>query len=355
MNAANQFTVVSAFHIGPEPVALMSDDDIAYRFSTSLSHLPTEGNNGNDYGLAGDSDELTQISVDGLDEFQTAAGDEFAPEGGNSDTNQALDNPIFVTNGDPTRNPTVSVVNLNLAPATVGGPNSGPARIPSSNDPSVDAVVGGPATEVNGDIVLTVSGAYDGSGLNVDQHVIGGGSGDTIVTGEGNDFFAGGAGNDILAGNGGNDVIDGGAGNDVIVGGSGEGNDEFSGGEGDDTVIYRSAVDGITVNLTDGTASGVDIGIDSLSGIENVVGGAGNDTIVGNDGDNQLTGGAGNDSLDGRGGNDTAVMSGNRSDYTIVRLADGDFQITDGRAAGDGTDLVRGVEFFRFADGTVSA
>ena len=75
----------------------------------------------------------------------------------------------------------------------------------------------------------------------------------------------------------------------------------------------------MTVNLGAGTASGGDAAGDTLSGIENVIGSAQADTLTGDGGDNVLEGDAGNDSLDGGAGDDTAVFSGARADYAIVR------------------------------------
>ena len=64
-------------------------------------------------------------------------------------------------------------------------------------------------------------------------------------------------------------------------------------------MIYSSATQGITVDLAAGTASGPEIGNDTLISIENVVGGSGNDIIHGDAGDNQLFGGDGDDLLTG--------------------------------------------------------
>ncbi|MFM7788426.1 MAG: M10 family metallopeptidase C-terminal domain-containing protein, partial [Microcystis panniformis] len=62
-----------------------------------------------------------------------------------------------------------------------------------------------------------------------------------------------------------------------------------------------------TVNLTLTTGQDTGEGIDVLSGIENLVGGDGNDSLIGNTGNNQLDGGTGNDSLTGGLGNDTLI------------------------------------------------
>uniref|UniRef100_UPI00358DD3A0 putative Ig domain-containing protein n=1 Tax=Microvirga sesbaniae TaxID=681392 RepID=UPI00358DD3A0 len=73
-------------------------------------------------------------------------------------------------------------------------------------------------------------------------------------------------------------------------------------------------------------------------------GGAGNDT---------LQGGAGNDLLQGGSGTDVAVFTGRRADYTIVAHNGDEYQITDHRPNGDGTDIVAGIEHLQFADGSM--
>ena len=60
---------------------------------------------------------------------------------------------------------------------------------------------------------------------------------------------------------------------------------------------------------TVGTANGPGIGSDTLRGIENVIGGSGNDTITGTGAANSFVGGLGNDNLDGGLGIDTADYS----------------------------------------------
>ncbi len=73
-------------------------------------------------------------------------------------------------------------------------------------------------------------------------------------------------------------------------------------------------------------------------------------------GDDVLSGGLGNDTLIGGGGSDTAIFSGKRSQYQVSQQANGDIIVTDLRTgANDGTDTVREVENFNFADGTFTA
>ena len=105
---------------------------------------------------------------------------------------------------------------------------------------------------------------------------------------------------------------------------------------------------------------------DARSYIDNAIGGSGNDTILGNaianalnggGGNDTITGGAGNDGINGGAGTDTAVYSGSRANYLIsYDVATQTFTIVDQRSGlPDGTDTTVGVEYFRFADGTLAS
>ena len=117
----------------------------------------------------------------------------------------------------------------------------------------------------------------------------------------GADTIHGLAGNDSLNGGSGNDTLNGGDDNDILIGALG--NDTLNGGAGNDTADYAGAGAGVTVNLTDGTASGGG-GVDTLSGVENVTGTAYADTLTGDANANILRGGGGIDTLSGGGGAD---------------------------------------------------
>ena len=122
-------------------------------------------------------------------------------------------------------------------------------------------------------------------------------TGDDFLDGmAGDDIIIGGGGNDTLNGGGGNDYISAGDGNDIINGGSG--GDRIDGGEGNDTVDFSDSEEGITVNLTSGTASGGDAEGDRLTNIENINGSSFNDTFIGAAGVHVINGGAGFDTID---------------------------------------------------------
>ncbi|MCA0399810.1 MAG: VCBS domain-containing protein [Proteobacteria bacterium] len=94
----------------------------------------------------------------------------------------------------------------------------------------------------------------------------------------------------------------------------------LTGGAGIDTLTYAGTSEALTVDLAAGTGTG----FNSISGIENITGGRGNDTLSGDAGANIIDGGDGDDMIDGRGGDNTLTGG------------DGDDQI----AAGDGNNLV---------------
>ncbi|WP_292148172.1 DUF5801 repeats-in-toxin domain-containing protein, partial [Mesorhizobium sp.] len=125
----------------------------------------------------------------------------------------------------------------------------------------------------------------------------------------------------VAADGSGNFTLTGTAGNDVIAGSTHT--DTISGGGGNDIVDYSGSLAAISIHLADdghasgapvnfsnpaaGTIGGGDATGDSLTGIEGIIGGSGNDYLFGNASDNYLAGGAGNDTLNGGGGNDTLI------------------------------------------------
>jgi Ca2+-binding RTX toxin-like protein len=199
-----------------------------------------------------------------------------------------------------------------------------------------DRVVAGDGNDViyagdGNDVVYAGKGndaVFGGSGNDVlfgeegDDTLVGEEGDDTVSGGEGNDLIYGGSGNDELHGDDGNDVIDGGTGDDAIYGGRGNdtiigaaGNDTVDGGEGDDRIIAQAG-DGddvygggsgndtydasglgtqVVIDLEGGTASGEEIGSDTIYGFENAYGGSGADIFYADDNVNIFAGGEGND------------------------------------------------------------
>jgi len=199
------------------------------------------------------------------------------------------------------------------------------------------------------DVRDLVSGAQRGNlfstvtlGTNVADTYAGTDNADYVNAGAGDDVVTTGAGNDFLVGGGGNDSLDGGIGNDTFIGGGGD--DIMIGGDGIDTVNYGPATAGATVRLFGGTSSDGQGGTDTLTGIENAVGGSFNDVLIGSTADNDLTGGAGNDVLVGLDGNDTLrggagsnEMYGGLGNDAYIVENEGDTIV---ELAGEGTDTV---------------
>ncbi|MCA3324932.1 MAG: hypothetical protein INF69_14630, partial [Roseomonas sp.] len=178
-----------------------------------------------------------------------------------------------------------------------------------------------------------------------------GSAGDDFLLG--NDLanlLGGGAGNDSLAGGNGADTLNGGLGNDTLVGGNGAdsllgsvadetlngglGNDSLSGGAGNDWASYAGASAGVTVDLGAGSSAGA-AGVDSLTEIEALLGGDGNDKLIGSNSADKLNGGNGNDDLAGGNGDDS--LFGDEGNDTL----DGGTG-NDSFLGGDGSDSIFG-------------
>ena len=185
------------------------------------------------------------------------------------------------------------------------------------------------------------------TGSNSNDILYGDASDNLLIGGGGNDSILGRDGNDLISGDAGNDTIDGGAGDDVIDGGLG--NDIITGGAGSDTVAYASATTGVAVDLALIVQQDtVGAGLDTLQGIENIVGSEYDDTLKGNQDDNIVAGGAGNDSIDGLAGND--LLQGDAGNDTILGGAGDD--ILSGGLGDDTLDGVSGQDAVSYVDAT---
>ncbi len=153
---------------------------------------------------------------------------------------------------------------------------------------------------------------------------------DTITGSDEVDNMMGNDGNDILDADAGNDTLNGGLGDDKLIGGAGD--DILMGGAGKDVADYSDSESDLAINLKTGQGSGDDIGLDSISEIEIVYGGAGDDTLTSADSGSELIGGAGDDEIIGGAGDD--ILQGGYGD-DIVNAGNGDDLIIGGDGAGD--------------------
>jgi Ca2+-binding RTX toxin-like protein len=126
------------------------------------------------------------------------------------------------------------------------------------------------------------------------------------IGGPGEDLLSGGEGPDELGGEGGADTVRGFGGDDVLRGDRGESEDRdlIEGGEGDDTIVFDSVRNPVRVDLAETGPQDTGEGVDTIEGVENVLGSENDDVILGDGGPNRLVGGEGDDTIDGRGGDD---------------------------------------------------
>ena len=128
---------------------------------------------------------------------------------------------------------------------------------------------------------------------------------EAVFTGSGADKLIGDSLGNALRSGDGNDTLLGGAGDDTLDGGSGT--DSIDGGAGQDAVDYSSSAAPVRISLLTPIQFGGQAQGDTLKGIEDVIGSAGNDTLVGNARANLIEGLAGADYLDGGAGNDDTL------------------------------------------------
>jgi Ca2+-binding RTX toxin-like protein len=124
---------------------------------------------------------------------------------------------------------------------------------------------------------------------------------ENLIGGSANDTFAGDTQINVLRGGSGNDSLKGGAGADVL-----------DGGPGSDTADYSDKTATVVITLNGAVKVIAKVGTfteDSLSNIENLIGGSASDNLKGDSFNNKLSGGMGRDSLTGGSGRDQFVFN----------------------------------------------
>jgi Ca2+-binding RTX toxin-like protein len=169
-------------------------------------------------------------------------------------------------------------------------------------------------------LLLTGSGANNGTGNPLDNVLTGNASNNTLSGGGGSDTLIGSAGYDRLDGGTGSDSLYGGVGNDTYV--VDDANDVITEYVGEGTDAVESSVTyALSDNLENLTLTGNQAIGGSGNALNNVItGNAAANVLLGADGNDNLQGGAGNDRLDGGTGKDTMV-GGIGDDTYVVDVA----------------------------------
>ena len=204
---------------------------------------------------------------------------------------------------------------------------------------------------LGGDDLFRLSPGDDRAmGLNGRDRMLGNGGDDTLEGNNGADTLLGGTGMDDLRGGNGADVLRGGGGNDMIFGGNGSdrmfggvgadvlvmdnGADLLNGGGGYDTLSYLGPRD-LRIDLAKAGPQATGLGRDTITDIEAIFSGRGDDLLNGNAQDNVMWGNAGADRIFGKQGDDFLDGGFGRD---VVK---GDFG-NDTVSGGNGADLVSG-------------
>lgn len=212
--------------------------------------------------------------------------------------------------------------------------------------------------------IVGTSGPDDLEGTSGPDVIVGLAGNDLLQGMDGDDVICGGAGDDHLVGHDGADVLDGEAGSDIVDGSygadtlndtgtapdetnhlrPGPGVDIVRGGAGRDTIAYDDHQVAVTVDLSTGRATTYD-GIDTVSAVEDVRGGEGDDVLTGHGGRNVLEGGGGADVMTGLGGDDTAIGGAGVDRISFARAPRSvNADLSTGRATGEGLDTLTGIE-----------
>ncbi|MDG2523416.1 hypothetical protein P7B02_17955 [Caulobacter segnis] len=350
----------------------MSDENLAVLLSGSLAAvsepaLIIEGTTGADTLEGTAAGELLRGGT-GNDTLKGAAGDDQLDGGAGNDTldgGAGNDFAVFysaiapvkvdlaVTTAQNTGQGMDTLVNIEgLVGSLFGDILQGDAKANSLHGDGGDDELNGRA---GNDLLYGDAGndtLYGGDG----NDTLEGGTGNDILYGEaGDDILRGGDGGDTLHGEAGKDTLDGGAGNDSLFGGAGDdlflvsgGADRYEGGEGVDTISFASLTGRVQVSMGVSNAQQITDSITvTLIGIENLIGGSGNDSLRGDDAANKIEGGArddflsgglGADTLDGGEGTDTVDFSRTANAVTV------DLSKTGAQNTGEGSDTLKSIE-----------
>ncbi|MBM3090339.1 calcium-binding protein [Ensifer sp. T173] len=151
---------------------------------------------------------------------------------------------------------------------------------------------------------------------------------EVVLTGQGDDSVTASLGAETIATGAGDDTVKD-AGGDLLP-------DLYDGGDGTDTLDYSSLSRSIEIDLSEGQASGAEIGEDTVANFEVVLTGQGDDSVIGSDNAETIVTGAGNDTIHDGAGAD--VVSAGAGNDTVMAAADSADDHYDGQSGLDTLD-----------------
>jgi Ca2+-binding RTX toxin-like protein len=242
------------------------------------------GGDGTDILNGGDGNDILNGGA-GNDILNGGAGDDVLDGGAGTDTLNGNDGDdrIIATSGGGSGN------TIDGGNNTIVGDTYDASAIAGTYTIDISTGVG-----QNGDTFINIENVTGGSGANT---LIGDGNNNTLNGNGGNDTLRGGDGNDILNGGDGNDILE-----------TDQGIDTIDGGAGIDTLqVGALAGAGAIIDLQAGTITHDGFSFvagETITGIENLIGGAFGDQLTGDASINNIDGNGGDDIIDGAGGND---------------------------------------------------
>ncbi len=260
------------------------------------------GGSGVDALYGGDGDDVLNGGLYEDDSYGGAGNDRFVISG--SDLADNIDGGADIDTLDASGYTNSALgVTVNLA---AGSYDFTPTAYGPYTIVSVENVIG----TARADIIVGSAVANVLTGGSGNDDIQGGDGNDTLYGSDGDDTLRGGAGDDIIEGSSGIDLMYGDAGNDIFrifagwTGGIGE---SIAGGADFDTFDTSGVFINATIDLDAGTFNYTPggSGTITLSSIEKVITGGGDDVLNGSAAANTLISGAGTDILSGFAGNDT--------------------------------------------------
>jgi len=200
-------------------------------------------------------------------------------------------------------------------------------------------------TDAGGRDTVLSSVSFDGSRVALENVTLTGTAPSNVLMSSMDNVIRGNDAANYLDGGGGDDTILGGGGNDTIVGSLyGYRGGAIDGGAGLDQLTYAGGGSSrIEVDLSRGTVAGGDYSSTAhatITGVEDVLGGAYSDRLIGDRAANWLYGASGDDTIDGGAGVDTLIGAGG-ADTFYLTAAPGDANADFIGDFATGTDKIR--------------